>query len=492
MMDIIHSNSYFNYCNCIVLSDDLWDDFSYRTTFNMSYYDKNGDRYMIGIVKIYYSGYDNDITKSSFYFIKSTAEVIGSSITQLDGNFCSLGQDLNYYINLKRLCPNNYINILRRLNDIAIDERLEKDFHGKKGVLTSLLRNSSAEKALKEARNILEDEQLNTVKNLSFEYNTKVPYSEGRVKLKFDFEKNSCLPYRINVLIGKNGVGKTQILAHLAETLSGITTSETEIKDSFPNDRPLINKIISISYSAFDEFRKRKADNNDYQDISYAYCGIHSGDRTMSLIELKDNFKKSFGVILEKNRLSSWKKVMYELIEKEIIDLIERNIDEIDNIHFSSGQYILLCTMTEVMATIENESLLLFDEPELHLHPNAIASTMRMFYKLLEEFNSYAIFATHSPLIVQETPTRYIHVLSRIDNVLIARKPTMECFGENITNITDDIFDVNSSESNYKVILKNLSEKYSFNQVLKVFNEQLSLNALIYLKACYEYDEKFE
>ena len=442
MMDIIHSNSYFNYCNCIVLSDDLWDDFSYRTTFNMSYYDKNGDRYMIGIVKIYYSGYDNDITKSSFYFIKSTAEVIGSSITQLDGNFCSLGQDLNYYINLKRSCPNNYINILRRLNDIAIDERLEKGFHGKKGVLTSLLRNSSAEKALKEARNILEDEQLNTVKNLSFEYNTKVPYSEGRVKLKFDFEKNSCLPYRINVLIGKNGVGKTQILAHLAETLSGITTSETEIKDSFPNDRPLI--------------------------------------------------KKSFGVILEKNRLSSWKKVMYELIEKEIIDLIERNIDEIDNIHFSSGQYILLCTMTEVMATIENESLLLFDEPELHLHPNAIASTMRMFYKLLEEFNSYAIFATHSPLIVQETPTRYIHVLSRIDNVLIARKPMMECFGENITNITDDIFDVNSSESNYKVILKNLSEKYSFNQVLKVFNEQLSLNALIYLKACYEYDEKFE
>ena len=148
--------------------------------------------------------------------------------------------------------------------------------------------------------------------------------------------------------------------------------------------------------------------------------------------------------------------------------------------------------MTEVMATIENESLLLFDDPELHLHPNAIASTMRMFYKLLEEFNSYAIFATHSPLIVQETPTRYIHVLSRIDNVLIARKPITECFGENITNITDDIFDVNSSESNYKVILKNLSEKYSFNQVLKVFNEQLSLNALIYLKACYEYDEKFE
>ena len=66
--------------------------------------------------------------------------------------------------------------------------------------------------------------------------------------------------------------------------------------------------------------------------------------------------------------------------------------------HF--GQYILLCTMTEVIATIEKESLLLFDEPELHLHPNAVANTLRMLYKLLEEYDSYAIFATHSPLIV--------------------------------------------------------------------------------------------
>ena len=38
-------------------------------------------------------------------------------------------------------------------------------------------------------------------------------------ELFFDFKKNENLPYRINALIGKNGVGKTQILSHLAESL---------------------------------------------------------------------------------------------------------------------------------------------------------------------------------------------------------------------------------------------------------------------------------
>lgn len=146
----------------------------------------------------------------------------------------------------------------------------------------------------------------------------------------------------------------------------------------------------------------------------------------------------------------------------------------------------MLCTLTEVISKIEKESLLLFDEPELHLHPNAVANTLRMFYKLLEEFDSYAIFATHSPLIVQEIPSRYVQILTRIENILMVSSPTLECFGENVTNITNDIFDVNASESNYKTILMKLSQKMSFDEVLGIFDGELSFNAMIYLKSCYK------
>ena len=124
-------------------------------------------------------------------------------------------------------------------------------------------------------------------KDVSFSYFAKVPYNTDRTQLFFDFKKNENLPYRINALIGKNGVGKTQILSHLAESLSGLTGSVSEKEESFKGKRPPVDKVISISYSAFDEFRKRVAEGNDYKDNSYAYCGIQSEHGTLTCLKWK-------------------------------------------------------------------------------------------------------------------------------------------------------------------------------------------------------------
>ncbi len=51
-----------------------------------------------------------------------------------------------------------------------------------------------------------------------------------------------------------------------------------------------MDKVISVSYSAFDEFRKRVTENEKYSENSYAYCGIQSDHGTLSLDELKCNF----------------------------------------------------------------------------------------------------------------------------------------------------------------------------------------------------------
>lgn len=487
-MQIIHKTNGWHpyrgeYKDCLVLCDDRWNDYGYRTTFHAFFCDNNGEYIEIGVVKIYY--YDYDRNRTEFYG-RDVSEVIEENITQLDGDFCSLGQTLNYYQELKDKCPDDYLDILNRLNDIAINQSLRDKFIWEDGVKTSLLRNSSAEKALNEAAELLKTNQL-IEKDVSFSYFAKVPYNPERIELSFNFKKNKNIPYRINALIGKNGVGKTQILSNLAESLSGLTANITEKEESFKGKRHPVDKVISISYSAFDEFRKRATEKNNYMDNSYAYCGIQSEHGTLSLQELKHNFVQALEDIKERGRLEAWKTIMQELIEKEHVNLIERaSKGEIDSIHWSSGQYILLCTMTEVIATIEKESILLFDEPEIHLHPNAVANTLRMLYKLLEEFDSYAIFATYSPLIVQEIPSRYVQILSRIDNILTVRKPELECFGENVTNITNDIFDVNGSESNYKTILNNLSKKMSFEDALDIFDGVLSFNAMIYLKGCYK------
>lgn len=75
---------------------------------------------------------------------------------------------------------------------------------------------------------------------------------------------------------------------------------------------------------------------------------------------------------------------------------------------------------------------------------------------------------------------------TRINNVLSIHTPDSECFGENITKITDDLFDVQSTESNYKSILKKMSKKMMYEDILELFEGKLSFNAMVYLKNCCE------
>lgn len=60
-------------------------------------------------------------------------------------------------------------------------------------------------------------------------------------------------------------------------------------------------------------------------------------------------------------------------------------------------------------------SLLLFDEPETHLHPNMIFKLVKSLYKILETEESYAIIATHSPIIIQQVPSKNILIFENYE-----------------------------------------------------------------------------
>ena len=469
-----------DYKNELILNYDNWNDYSYRTSFGMYYCDNIGKVHEVGFPKIYF--WENDEARTDKYN-KHTRETMEDIIGNLDERYCSLGHDLSYYRNLKEMLPEEYMAILYRLNDIAVFPEIRERFVNEKGVQSSLLRFSGAEKALNEAIEII-DEREKISKDISFRYQAFVPYDETPITLYFNFKQTCFLPYRINILIGKNGTGKTQILSHLANSLSGFT--ERREHGSFINGRPPVDKVMSISYSAFDRFRKPPEDRNDERSIfSYIYCGIQSEQGTLSLSQLKENLKRAFLSVKNQGREAIWKKVLSELMEKEHQDTVQLIVNkQFDEVNLSSGQQILICTMTELIANIENESIILFDEPEIHLHPNAISNVMRMFYSLLEQFNSYAIFSTHSPLILQEIPSRYIQILDRVDNMLTVRQPDVECFGNNISDIIFDVFDVTSAESNYKSYIRKLLETKSYDEIVDMFDGRLSLNALIFMKNC--------
>ena len=44
--------------NCLLIYDDKWNDYSYKTTFHAVYFNNNGECIEIGEVKIYYYDYD--------------------------------------------------------------------------------------------------------------------------------------------------------------------------------------------------------------------------------------------------------------------------------------------------------------------------------------------------------------------------------------------------------------------------------------------------
>lgn len=482
MIKIIKCKQWRARKNTIVLHYDNWDDYGYKTTYRINYYDKDGNSVWESSIQIYCTRLDEDGSGGG-----KVDEYLPSEIAKLDDSFCSLGCDMNFYSGLKKALPKDYLDILNRLNDLAYNEKRWNQFKKYTGVQKSLLRSSSSIKAREEAFAILENNFIKE-KNLSFSYRTRIPYSDIIVSLNFLFNKKADLPHRINAIVGKNGTGKTHILNNLAEDLSGFKLEEFDDNAFERGKRPSFDKVISVSYSAFDPFKKLKGQNSLN---SYVYCGIQSEKGTLKLNEIQDNFWKSLETIKKRDRYEQWKRIITELFAEENYNITSQ-IDEsrMRDINWSSGQNVLISSMTEVVAKIDKESIILFDEPELHLHPNAIANVMRMFNKILEEFNSYAIIATHSPIILQEIPSNNIIVLERIDNQPFVRRPEIECFGENISLITRDIFDVTSKESYYQAFFFKMKETgKTKEQIEKLFEYNLGLNALIYLETLYKQEK---
>jgi predicted ATP-dependent endonuclease of OLD family len=141
--------------------------------------------------------------------------------------------------------------------------------------------------------------------------------------------------------------------------------------------------------------------------------------------------------------------------------------------------------VTALLAWIQPNTLVLFDEPETHLHPNAVASLFLVLSDILASFDSYAVVATHSPVVIQEVPAKRVLVFQRDENVTTAKPLMLESFGESVTELTRHVFETIEVESVYRRTLKELAEDESAEEVMALFERGLSLSAQAYLLAQY-------
>ena len=105
----------------------------------------------------------------------------------------------------------------------------------------------------------------------------------------------------------------------------------------------------------------------------------------------------------------------------------------------SSGQTMLTNLIIDITANVRSNCLIMIDEPEVHLHPNAITQIINVVNLVCERFSSCCIMATHSPLVIQSLLSRNVLIMERdVDGMPVVRQMRVESLGENLTTINEE------------------------------------------------------
>ncbi|MFE2626238.1 AAA family ATPase, partial [Streptomyces caelestis] len=115
----------------------------------------------------------------------------------------------------------------------------------------------------------------------------------------------------------------------------------------------------------------------------------------------------------------------------------------------SSGHRMVYQTITHLVASVTERTLVLIDEPETHLHPPLLSALVKSISDLLRDRNGMALLATHSPVVLQEIPRKCIFVLRRHGRRLRADLPEIETWGENVGDLTRSVFHLEVTATGY-------------------------------------------
>lgn len=501
------------------LEQDNWDDVGYRTQFLLSYRDAKGVLHDIGMVKI--ARFQLASPSYSQGRLGPVAVSLPVKFERLAEAFFSLGQHSEYYERLNELGPEIRAAVLSGLRDIASDLALFSRTLAERVTEESLLRGVPRATVENQFHRLAAGGAR--LSNYSFTYTH--PDGPG---LHFVVEPESHLPSNVHVIIGSNGVGKSWLLNQLAtllirpaQALSGgvirfqdIETPASPSRRSATSGRGMLQEdlvsqfagLVSVAFSAFDEFEPLPPQRSRADSIIYNYVGLkappdpNGGDASPKIkngAALADDFAASVGVCRRQSRHQRWLRALSFLDSDPIFaDMPIAELAAVEHTNesrnaeakeifrqLSSGHRAVLLTLTRLVECVEERSLVLLDEPESHLHPPLLSAFIRALSDLLMDRNGVAIIATHSPIILQEVPKSCVSVLRRSGHQVTADRPTIETFGENVGTLTSEVFGLEVTKSGFHAMLTEaVSGKRSVQEVLDAFDSQLGseARALVY------------
>ncbi|WP_417436816.1 AAA family ATPase [Idiomarina abyssalis] len=524
-----------------------WDDFGYTVTFDVYAVKEDKKRPLVlGRIKLLTKDHEN----TAKYFENHGLKTDKNSLIEITDilefeRFVSLGTKLDYYRKIHAYFDSGesvdeYLSVLC---DLSFNSFNYESFSQWKGFSDTIMRDSSAKLAIFKKGCAIARGRYVPESSFSIVINS-LPETFESIDFSFD-GKRKIGESRINLLIGKNGVGKTHILKRIVEITSGFANEA--------NEWPFFHKLLVIAFSPFEDFytkyqllklldRKYKGKlrnkNNKKRSLlainEYAYIGFRNETGVFDLSLPNELAAKSIINILNYDNENNWwhsagrLHVLFSTLKLSInFDEIrlrdEQNndisvrcesdlnpkefkhaVDDTKGICFylknelvelSSGQLIYSYMIPSIVAEIEEESLIILDEPELYLHPSMEIGLIEMLRHLLEETSSYAIIASHSAVLAREIERNSIRILRKNDGITMITPPSFETYGASLEKISKEVFDDSSTDKPFEDDLDKLIESSrSIEKVIQQHGDDLGDSALIYLasKAAEESEEDIE
>ena len=372
---------------------------------------------------------------------------------------------------------------------------------------------------------------------ISFSVEANLPSAENDYQTVFDYVPDPLLRNRISILIGRNGSGKTQFLLScirgLREQRIGVTPSSATF-DPVPG----YSRVIVFSSVSSDPYPREiyPWDGLDYRYFSMISARNDGNDvLTESLIDcLRDGSSIRFFQaapfvqagrlqLLERSLqpLGIWDDIylrlkapdenftarqfqdswFYPLSHAPLLNeqrkllfvqkvdwsaapvILEKAGDAIRAL--SSGELAMLRFAAQAAANVENGCVLLFDEPETHLHPNFVSDFMDILHVLVTSTKSVAIIATHSAYIVREVPRQRVKVFSVDSGIATIQSPRLQTFGASVDSISQFVFGDTSVSHRYQDILRDwvatLPKGTTIETVLAEYGAQMNSETLSFV-----------
>lgn len=527
----------------VILVSSNWDDFGYRTLFDVEFYDEQAKRHPIGSVKIGQYGLQS-ASQGSKLSSDAGRPTLPADFDTLDRNMhFSVGQDTSYYEAINRIdqiYSGFREHYLSALNDMAFRKPTRTRAMKENVTETSLLRTLSWEAVRDQFARLAKGGASVKTYELVFPIRDELDSQQ----LVCTVRPNAKPPENIRILIGRNGSGKTTTLRELAKMLI-VGSAHPEIEDLIKRQRQQLANLVSVSFSAFDPFEPIET-RRSVHGLTYRYVGLKryepspyestdteaSGSedlrssqreqvanpvvavaqegrtppdrgssrwRPMTVPELDDYAVSAVhtcvGVKAQRQRLVS----ALTLFEADlnfasfgIRDMVAQagpNDDIRSRLRplvkiMGAGHKIAMLSISQLVVTVQERTLVLIDEPEAHLHPPLLSAFVRALSDLLTDRNGLAVIATHSPVVLQEAPRSCVRIVDNLLSEVTLRQPQLETFGENVGTLTREVFGMEASSTGYHALLQELADQHTtYDAALSVLGGQLGGEGRAILRA---------